>query len=328
MAEPPPAAPPPTGRRWRLTNVLVLATLPAFAPALAPFVAGWHWSLDLLANFPVQAMGALALAAVLLAAARRFRVALAFGGGALLAAAAVVPDWCAGPTVTAAAPGATVRVLSLNLLRGAEANGPAAVAAVRAHDPDVLFCSELTPAWLAALAPALVDYPHRHTVADPGYYGTGLFARLPLRQAANVPLGVDWAPAVRAVVTTAAGDIGLLGVHTPRPGGAERCRNRDRALAAIAGALAGLPERRLVVGDCNATPWNHAFGAMLRAARLDAASARAFRPTWPAQLPWPLRVPIDHVLLGGGLQLVACEVGAPFGSDHLPLAATVRLTAP
>ena len=192
----------------------------------------------------------------------------------------------------------------------------------------MLFCSELTPGWLEALTPALSVYDARCVHADPGYYGTGLFSRLPLRDAANEPLGVDWAPAVRAVVATPAGELGLLCVHTPRPGNRERGALRDRALAAIPAALAGLPPARVVFGDFNATPWNPAFGAMLAAAGLDRGSARTFRPTWPANLPWPLRIPIDHVLVGGGAALERCAAGAPFGSDHVPLSATVRVPAP
>ena len=42
----------------------------------------------------------------------------------------------------------------------------------------------------------------------------------------------------------------------------------------------------------------------------------------------PLRVPIDHVLIGGALAADASSAGAAFGSDHLPLLATLRLLRP
>lgn len=317
----------PAPRRIRPTNVLALLALPLFAPALAPFVAEAHWTLDLLACFPVQALMGLCVAALGCAVTRRRWLAALHGAGALAAAAAVVPGF-GGTPPTADEAAASLRLLCLNLQRGAEASAPAAIAAIRAHDPDVLFCSELTPGWLEALAPTLAVYDARCVHADPGYYGTGLFSRRPLRDATNVPLGVGWAPAVRAVVTLPAGELGLLCVHTPRPGNRARGRLRDLALAAIPAALADLPPARVVLGDFNATPWNPAFGAMLAAAELDRGSARTFRPTWPANLPWPLRIPIDHVLVGGGAALERCAAGAPFGSDHVPLSATVRVPAP
>jgi len=309
--------------RVRPSDLVALLALPALPPAVAPWLASWHWSIDLLACFAVQAMACLGLAAAVLFAARRWRLALPCLAGALLAALAVVPAWCA--QAEAAAPGPRLRVLSLNLLRGNEANAAAALAVVRAADADVVYCSEATPGWLDGLRPLLVDYPHHQLAADPGFYGTLLLSRLPLRQVQRLPLGVDWAPAVRAVLRTPAGDVGLLAVHTPRPGGGARCRTRDLAVAAIPAALAGLPAERVVVGDFNCTPWNHAFRRLVADGGLAAASAGAFRPTWPANLPWPLRIPIDHVLLGGDLRLATCAVGASFGSDHLPLLAELRL---
>ncbi len=308
--------------RARPTDLLAVAALPAFAPAAAPFLAHWHWSIDLLACFPVQAGGCLWLVAAALLVARRWWLGTGYLVGGLCAAAATLPGWRAAP---APPPGPGLRVAALNLLRGNEAHAAAALATVRSLAPDVLFLSEVTPAWAAALQPLRAEYPHHRVAADPGYFGTALFARWPLRDAATLPLGVDWAPALRAVVQTPTGDVGVLGVHTPRPGGGGRCRSRDLALAAIPAALAPLPPARVVLGDFNATPWNHGFAALLRDSGLDPGSTRAFRPTWPAALPWPLRVPIDHVLVGGPLQFVDGALGAAFGSDHLPLAADLRL---
>lgn len=303
---------------------MLLLALPACPVAVAPYVAHWHWSLDLLACFPVQALGWLLLAAAALVAARRARAALPLLACAAAAAATVVPTWLhARP---AGAPdGAIVRVLALNLLRSNEGALARALAEVAAHDPDVLFCSEVTPGWLAGLAPALPQLPYRCVRADPGYFGVALFSRWPLAESAVIPLGYAWAPAVRAVVTTPTGALGVLGVHTPRPGDGPRCAERDRALAAVPATLASLPPQHVVLGDCNATPWNAAFRSLLAATGLREARGGGWLPTWPSMLPWPLRIPIDHVLVGEGIGVAGCDVGGDFGSDHLPLSATLRL---
>lgn len=309
--------------RVRPSNLVLLSALPAFPVAVAPLLARWHWVIDLLACFPVQAMGWLLLSGVLLAIARRWWPAASCGLAAGVAAVCVVPDWCAPSPVVSAAPAhAPMRVLSLNLLRGNQANVDRALAVLRDSAPDVVFCSELTPAWLAGLEPGLRALPHRCVQADAGYYGAALFARWPLADAKVIPLGVDWAPAIRAVVNTPAGPVGVLGVHTARPGNRERGELRDRALAAIPDALAGLPAAHFVLGDFNATPWNPAFVDLLTAAGL--ALATRSEPTWPAQFPPPLRVPIDHVLISGQLAADGASAGAAFGSDHLPLLATLR----
>jgi endonuclease/exonuclease/phosphatase (EEP) superfamily protein YafD len=314
--------------RVRWSDLVLLAGAPALPFAVAPLVGGSHWSLDLMACFPVQAMGWLGLCAILLAAARRWRAALAMAAGAAIAAAVVLPAWLRRPP-----PGPSdavpMRVLALNLLRGSEANAGRALAVVAAAAPDLLFCSEVTPAWHAALADHLPQLPHRCVQTDDGYFGVALFSHWPLR-AEVLPLPFAWAPAVRAVVATPAGDVGVLGVHAPRPGSRQRCRERDQALAAIPAALAPLPARRAVLGDCNATPWNAAFRALLDATGLRPAADGVWLPTWPTALPRPLRVPIDHVLVSGGIGVERCAVGADFGSDHLPVFAALRLprTAP
>lgn len=307
----------------RLRRLILLAGLPALPVAAAPWFASSHWFVDLLACFPVQA-GAWCLGAAVLALLCGGRASfLLLFAGAASAAAATAPAWLRAPDA-APADAPAVRVLALNLLRGNEAAAKDALAAIAASDPDVLFCSEVTPEWWAQLATGLPQLPHRRAQPDPGYFGVALFSRWPLRDDVVLPLPFAWAPAARAVVVTPHGDLGVLGVHTPRPGTRDQCEARDEALAAFDEALAPLPRRRVVLGDHNATPWNAAFRAMLAATSLRQASDGGWRPTWPSELPRALRIPIDHVLVGGALAVADCAVGDAFGSDHLPVAARLR----
>lgn len=311
------------GVRW--SNLVLLSALLACPSAVAPFLASWHWALDLLACFPVQAMAWLVLASAMMLLARRWWAAALLGLFAGFAAGAVLPAWLRSPPA-GDANGPAVRMLALNLMRGNEAEAAAAIAVVRAHDPDVLFCSEVTTGWLAALTSALAHLPHRCVRASDGYFGVALFSRWPLLQSEVIPLGYEWAPAVRALVATPGGSLGVLGVHTPRPGDGEHCAERDHALSCLPAALASLPSPRVVLGDCNATPWNHAFHSMLAATGLRQATDGGWRPTWTTDLPWPLRIPIDHVLVSDRVGVATCAVGAEFGSDHLPLFAALRLS--
>ena len=314
---------------FSLVRMLWLAGVPAWWFAAAAWLPCRHWLVDLPASFAVQAMFGLALLATVLGLLRRTGLALPHLGFALVAAAAVLPPrWAAHRAQTAT--GTPLTLLSLNLLFGREQAAPSALALIAARDPDVLFCCELTPEWRQRLATVLERYPHRCEAPSPGCFGVGLYSRLPLRDAKVVPLAFPWAPAVRAVVDSPAGPVGLLAVHTPRPGLGQHCVERDAALAAIPAALANLPRPWCVVGDCNATPYARAFAELLDATDLVDAGGTHFGGTWTAHWPWFLRVAIDHVLVdaGHGLGVARTEVGPGFGSDHLPLFAELRLVGP
>jgi endonuclease/exonuclease/phosphatase (EEP) superfamily protein YafD len=317
MARPAGGRHPGSVSRLRLGNLIFLLAVPALPLALAPWGAGLHWTIDLLACFPVQAMLWLAAAALLLAAGRRPRAALVCGLGAVAAAASVLPLWLGNPPA-ATAGAKPLRVMTINLLRENE-RADAVLDLVRREAPDLLFCSEVTPAWWQALAPVLTELPHHCHRADPGWFGVALFSRLPLYGAEVIPLGYAWAPAIRATLRVEQTPIGVLGIHPPRPGDRRRGEERDRALAALPAELQALPRARLVLGDCNATPWNHAFGQLLAATGLQLATIGGWRATWPTRLWWPLQIPIDHVLCSPGIGAAATRLGPDIGSDHLPV---------
>ena len=311
--------------RARLLDVVLLLALCAVPVAVAPFLASWHWTIDLLACFPVHAMLWLCLCGAVLLAARRFRSGLGCLLGAAIAAAAVVPGWLAD--YRPAEHGTSLRVMTVNLLYN-NTQVAAVLDEVARTSPDVVFCAEVTPAWQDGLSAGLTAFPHRCLHGDPGCYGVALFSKLPLHDASVIGIGFDWAPAIRAVVETPGGPVGLLGVHTPRPGSAQRCAQRNKALAAMPAVVATLPSPHIVLGDFNSTPWNPAFRTMLDATKLVPLSACDFHPTWPSSVPWPLRIPIDHVLASEGVGLEHAEIGNAIGSDHMPLFAVLRVARP
>lgn len=306
--------------RLRLGNILILLAIPPLIAAGAPLLAAAHWAIDNLACFPAQAFAALLAAAVGLALLRRRWAAAVCALGALVAGAHVLPLWLTQPP--AAAPGERLRVLTINLLRENQ-DVAAVLARIRDDEPDIVFCSELTTAWWRALEPQLPAFPHRCHQTDDGWFGVALWSRRPLVAAAVLPMGYGWAPAIRAEVAFGSGRLGLLGIHPPRPGNGRRCGERDQALAALPELLAGLPPARVVLGDANATPWNHSFRRMLSATGLQLATIGGWCGTWPSGLPWPLRIPIDHVLVSEAVGVHAVRVCPELGSDHLPVFAEI-----
>lgn len=313
----------------RATNLVVLAALPfALAPLLATFGASW-WAFDLLAHFPMYGALVAALAAGILGAARRWRWALAFAVAVPLPLARIWPCWFGAPPAAAAPPrsGAThqLRVVAANLLAGNRCVADIAPW-IAATSPDFVALAEVTPEAWEELKPLRSRFAHEIGRPQVGTFGIALLSNLPLRDGRATGLGFPWAPAIAAIVTTDAGDVGVLCVHLPRPGGPGRCAERDRALADLPQLLASLPRPCVAMGDFNATPWSAPFAAMLeRTGLVDSLTGQGWQGSWPTSLPSLLRIPIDHVLVSPGLGIAARALGPHYGSDHLPVFAELAV---
>lgn len=296
--------------------------------AMAPHCADWHWSIDLAACFPVQSSLILITGSALLLIGRKWLLSIIFASFAALALAATAPGWMA----TNNSPGfgdnpPELKVVSLNLLHSNTQGRSLALKVVRDLSPDLIWLAEYTPLWQTFLCRELPDYPYRCQRPSQGPFGAALFSRHPIPLAEMVELGHSWTPACRAVIQSPYGPIGFLGVHTPPPGFSyARSEERNRALRAIPLSLQNLPERRIVCGDFNATPWNAEFAQLKKSAGLSPGTTTNWLPTWPANLPTALRIPIDHILVAGKLRIRDAQLGNNILSDHLPIFATVQIS--
>ena len=314
-------------KRPEWNRVVALLAAPCAAVAVAPYLGALHWCADLLACFVVQALVCLIAATAWFALVRSWILAAATAIFAAIAGSAILPDVLGVDSFPQnGESGQGLQVATLNLLHSNKEGHQAALEVIRAADPDVIWFGEYTPTWQDFLQTALHDYPYRLERPDLSAFGAALYARWPLQDAEFLDGGHTWSPFGRAVALTDAGPIGVLGVHPPPPqlrrGGAEE---RDRGLAAIRPMLDALPPRRVVLGDFNSTPWNDTFQAMRAACELSAGSTAWWLPSWPDPLPGLLRVPIDHVLVGGDLAVVDARLGPSIGSDHRPVVATIRV---
>jgi endonuclease/exonuclease/phosphatase (EEP) superfamily protein YafD len=272
------------------------------------------------AFFRPQLTVALLAAAVLAAAARRPRVALAGGAVALVGGVLVVPALVTRQAEAPADGARTVRVLALNLWY--RNDDVAAVAAlIEREQPDVVALTELTPFWARELVPVLDGYPSRALEAREGSVGIGLYGRELLRDPAVVRLFPDGRASVEGLLSLPDGrEAPLLVVHPAsglEPGSLGVHR---RSLAAIARWAEQRGPRAAVCGDLNATPWLRSLRRTLAHADLSVAMPRGplgLGGTWP-RVPRPLRAPIDGCLVGAGLRARA-ELGPDVGSDHLPV---------
>ena len=90
----------------------------------------------------------------------------------------------------------------------------------------------------------------------------------------------------------------------------------------------------MLAGDLNVTQFSPHFKNLLKTGKLkDSSRGFGYQPTWPAQLPLlnkisecPLfRIPLDHVLVSGDIQVRSVELLPSIGSDHLAVEAVLSI---
>ncbi|MEV3854135.1 endonuclease/exonuclease/phosphatase family protein [Streptomyces sp. NPDC050095] len=154
----------------------------------------------------------------------------------------------------------------------------------------------------------------------------GLWSRYPLKDVRELPI-MPWPRALRATVDTPKGPLAVyvahlasVRVHLDSGFGTDR---RNEAAAALASAVHAerLP-RVLVLGDFNGTTGDRALAGVtdgLRSAQDEAGAGFGF--SWPAAFPVAR---IDQILVKDIAPVSAWTLPRT-GSDHLPVAASVRL---
>ena len=307
-------------RRWSrpLAACLLVATVVGYGGGLALIA-------DLLSHFRMQyfALGLLVLGGLVVS--RSFRWA---GVGAivvLLNGLAVVPGYVGGDGVVPA--GQRVRVMILN---AEQRNTEHALVRqlIERRAVDIAAVLEVNDAWAAALDGVL---PHEVVEAREDRFGLAIYSRWPLGQSRLVPSGASGRPTLVTTVEPHGGPpMTLVATHPPPPVSSDFFEERNTQLEALA-RVASEPDMGpvVLVGDLNTTHHSPHFGALLAAAGLrDARDGHGALPTWPAGLPSILRIPIDHVLVSEGIDVVDVSVGPPVGSDHRPLITVLAITRP
>ena len=236
---------------------------------------------------------------------------------------------------------ARLKVLSANLWHLASGH-ERTTEVLLASDADIIGLIEVTPTWRLALAPLFAKYPYRVDCyeVDPECH-TILLSKLPIVKSSA---GRIW----RATPMVAGGEvlwsgrpITVLATHWFRPvkssntsrwGAEDSARasymSQDLPLSRQAGQ-AGLfakylnrqPQDLILMGDFNSVPWSRVQNSFRDKTGLD--NQAGWDSSWPSFMPWPLRLPIDHILARGHLVITKFEAGPRTDSDHFPVIAEI-----
>ncbi|MCB5167445.1 endonuclease/exonuclease/phosphatase family protein [Streptomyces bambusae] len=190
-----------------------------------------------------------------------------------------------------------------------------------ASGADVIALQEMSRSAETYTEELAAAYPH-HSVQ-----GTvGIWSRYPLRDAQPVMI-MPWVRAMRATVDTPRGPLALYSAHLAsvrvHPASGFGTGRRNDAADKLAEAVRAEPlPRVMVVGDFNGTTDDRALAGVvagMRSAQSEAGAGLGL--SWPASFPL---VRIDQILVKG-LTPVSAWTLPRTGSDHLPVAASVRL---
>ncbi|MET7847191.1 endonuclease/exonuclease/phosphatase family protein [Streptomyces avermitilis] len=196
---------------------------------------------------------------------------------------------------------------------------------VAASGADVVALEELTATAVPVYEKALAATYKYHSVQ-----GTvGLWSKYPLKDVRPVDIKLGWTRAMRATIVTPFGEIAGYVAHLPsvrvKLAAGFTAHQRDKSADALGEAIADETLRDVVLlGDLNGTMNDRSLSNITSQLRsTQGAAGSGFGFSWPASFPMAR---IDQIMVKG-VDPVTSWTLPRTGSDHLPIAARVKIPA-
>ncbi len=220
-----------------------------------------------------------------------------------------------------------VKILSANVLMENDQHG-ALLEVIEQVDPDVLLLMETDQTWLDAVEPALKRYSTVIREPKDNHYGMIFATRLPVDEARIVYLTSDDTPSTFAQLTAPNGvTFRFVGLHPqpPVPGVDTEERDAQIFYAANFARKTGIP--LVVTGDFNDVAWSDTSKTFKHVGQyLDPRIGRGFFSSFDADK-FYMRFPIDQFYVTEDVAVMSITRRTYIGSDHFPMAATLRFDA-
>jgi endonuclease/exonuclease/phosphatase (EEP) superfamily protein YafD len=219
-----------------------------------------------------------------------------------------------------------LKVVQLNVLR-VNKSTKAVTDWIRKENPDVLVVQEIDSEWRTALADIQDLFQHRVLVERRDDFGIAVFSKHRVLSRHTAVLPFINVPALFLVLDFKGVSVRLATMHAPPPMGDVQIAARRGALDQIESWVKLDPKSpAIVAADLNITPYTAVWRRFINVTGLvDPRRGRGFLTTWPAFVPDPFRIPIDHILHNKAFRTVSLKTGDWLGSDHLALVAVVEL---
>lgn len=320
----------PPHRSPRRTHLQAAARLASWCLVLVVLglslltLAADHWPAELACHFRPQ-YAVLASLGLFGALAGRAWGAAGVAALALVWQLAVLAPLYGSTGVASGSPCESLRLMSLNIYSD-NPQHDLVVAAVRKERPDVVFLLEVTDRWLAALEPLRAEFPYSHAEPRSSNFGMAVYSRRPIDTVRVTDSGNSDYPFLEVDLRVDGRLCTLIGAHPVPPRNRKAWAYRNDQLQFLATRV---PRDRpaIVLGDLNITSWSPPFAELLHRTGLrDSRQGFGLQGTWPATLPGA-RIAIDHALVSREIRVRQRHIGAPVGSDHLPLVVEVQCCA-
>ncbi len=220
-----------------------------------------------------------------------------------------------------------ITVVSANLFESPRAVR-SAVAQAEALDADLIWWSEfpreLDPETRGIVGALDARYPFGFEIPAADGRDLRFLSRYPLRAREMFqPPHTTGRPALKLTLEVEGRLLTVFALHTHPPTSPWSLEARNATLDWLQQELSGHQGHALVLGDLNTSAFAPRFRELIEVSGLHCPSPwRCAVASWPSFVPI-LLTPIDHILAGGGAEVINIRRGRFTGSDHFPVVAEV-----
>ena len=210
------------------------------------------------------------------------------------------------------------------------------LALIEREKPDIVCLMEVDQSWVEIIdgdaSPLMHAYPEKLLVARGDPFGMALLSKFKIKASQTLYFNEEKLPSFAATIELPGADLNLVLTHPLPPLTEALYGSRNRHLQNLCRYISTLKGKNIVVcGDFNSVGYADNLKEMAERNQLREPVSLFNLPcpaqppgTWPAMVPPPMRIPIDHIFMSKALTAQAVKTDDACNSDHVPLITTIN----